>query len=95
MSHIRKRHQNNPNTDEQNIQNELFKKIRISIEWDYGVTAQLFQYVDLKKNNRICAGGSNVSKTYLSAVLLKNCHICLYGSITATYFSCMPPTLES
>ena len=30
---------------------------------------------------------------FIAATLLMNCHTCLYGSVTNSYFGCEPPTL--
>ena len=34
------------------------------------------------------------AKHYIVAVLLANCHCCLYGDQHTTYFDCVTPTLE-
>jgi hypothetical protein len=96
MSHLRKRN-NNPlgNTAYEILQNEVMKKIRVTIEWNYGATSNLFQYIDYRRNLKILSGGSNVAKSYVVATLLRNFHNCVYASQTAEYFDIAPPSLES
>ena len=66
--------------------------MRISIEWNYQVTSNLYEY--LKNFNKLRLLGSTiVSKIYVVATILRNCHVCLYGSETSYYFEVTPPTL--
>ena len=96
MSHLRRRHQSiGGNTARQIEENEAMKKVRVSIEWNYGQTCNLFRYVDWRHNAKVLSGGSNISQCYLIATLLKNFHVCLYGCQTSDYFNCAPPTLET
>eukprot|EP00732_Lithocolla_globosa_P002165 Lithocolla_globosa_v1_NODE_1330_length_2665_cov_3.816545.p2 type:complete len:163 gc:universal NODE_1330_length_2665_cov_3.816545:1711-1223(-) len=69
-------------------------KVRIGAEWDYATTANLYPWVHFQKNHQLLRGG-NVALRYFVASLLKNCHVCLYGSQSASYFNCPPPSLES
>jgi hypothetical protein len=95
MSHLRKRHQNHPNSIREIFENEIMKKIRVSIECNYGQTSNLFQYVDWRKNCKVLAGGSNIALCYKIATLLKNISICVNQTcVTAEYFNCSVPTLE-
>jgi hypothetical protein len=48
--------------------------------------------VDFKKNQKLLL--NDIETFYKSAVILTNCHTCLYGSQTAEYFNVMPPILE-
>jgi hypothetical protein len=36
-----------------------------------------------------------VSRYYVTATIMRNAHVCLYGGISSEYFGCEPPTLES
>ena len=36
-----------------------------------------------------------IGKYYLVAALLTNCHTCVYGSLTSTFFQVNPPQLET
>ena len=35
-----------------------------------------------------------VAAMYLSAMILRNAHICMNGGITSHYFNCLPPIFE-
>jgi hypothetical protein len=72
-------------TDREKQEKRIFKKMRISIEWNYGVTSQLFGYLKNLNKLRIMET-DRVSKIYTVATFLRNCHVCLYGSISASYF---------
>lgn len=63
LSHLRRRHQTpGGNTPRQIAANEAFKKVRVSIEWNYGQTSNLFRYVDWRHNGKVLSGGS---KTFI------------------------------
>mmetsp|Transcript_84360 Transcript_84360/g.165107 ORF Transcript_84360/g.165107 Transcript_84360/m.165107 type:complete len:81 (-) Transcript_84360:78-320(-) len=55
-------------TDRQIQENKARPKVRIGIEWDYRGTSSTFKYVNYVENCKICAGGSNASLTYFSAM---------------------------
>ena len=63
--------------------------IRVAIEWTFGTIVMLFKFV---KGQKIFE--SPCAKHYIVAVLLANCHCCLYGDQHTTYFDCVIPTLE-
>lgn len=94
LSHVRRKHKNNPNTPAQSEQNRVMKKGRVTVEWDYGRITELWGYVDWKKNCKILGHGANISKVYIVCALLSNMHCCLYGSETSDYFNCAPPNLN-
>lgn len=73
--------------------NKSMSQVRISVEWTFGKISQYFTYVDLKRNNKILL--QPVGKYYAVAALLTNCHTCVYGSLTTTFFNVTPPSLES
>ncbi len=94
MTHLRKRHQNRPNTAAQIRENNVMKKLRITIEWDYGNTINLFKYVNFHENGKVLlAGGSNIAVCYFIASFLRNCHVCLYHCQTSKYYNVAPPAL--
>ena len=67
--------------------NFAMKAVRISIEWDYGGTASLFEYVSgTKRKLKLLKNSDAVSKIYIVATILRDCHICLYGCQTSNYF---------
>jgi hypothetical protein len=75
----------------QKAENKVFTKVRISIEWNYGATANLFSY--LGNHDKLRMLGSNLcTKVYPFATLLRNCHVALYGSETSFYFGLYLPT---
>ena len=67
--------------------NYSLKAVRISIEWNYGHTVQLFKALSKIDKLRALAGKSGTSlKLYTVATLLRNFHIWLYGSQSSNYF---------
>ena len=65
--------------------NRRMKRVRISIEWNYGTTASLFKYICCKRKLKVLQS-TNVSKIYTVCTLLRNIHIALYGCQTSNYF---------
>ena len=61
------------------------KRVRISIEWNYGTTAALFKCVCNKHKLKLLQSKS-VSKIYTVATILRNLHIGLYGCQSSNYF---------
>jgi hypothetical protein len=77
-------------TDEQKAENNAYKSVRISIEWNYGVTSNLFQYLRNLDKLKVM-NNSYVVKVYTVATLLRNCHVALYGGISSSYFELSMP----
>lgn len=79
------------------IQEEEFNRrmsaVRTSVEWGFGKITQYFAYLDFRKNLKVLL--QPVGKYYLVGTLLVNCHTCLYGSQTSSYFDLAPPSLET
>ena len=73
--------------------NSQMSKVRCSVEWGFGKIIQNFTYLDFKKNLKVLL--QPVAKYYVVGVLLTNCHTCLYGSPTSTFFNLDPPSLET
>lgn len=67
-------------------------KVRASVEWGYGKIKQYFAYLDFHKNLKILL--QPVAKYYAIGALMSNCHTCLYGSVTTSFFDLEPPSLE-
>ena len=65
--------------------NKTMKHVRISIEWNYGVTGTLFKYTRNKNKFKIFEN-SRVSKIYTVATLFRNFHVMCYGGQTSKYF---------
>jgi hypothetical protein len=90
MSHLRS-YISHPNlTEEEKLWNHKFKSVRISIEWNYMITASLFKYIITSSKLRLMAS-NNVAKVYTVVTLLRNCHVALYGSETSNYFDIVMP----
>ena len=73
--------------------NQRMSAVRLSVEWGLGKILQYFSYLDFKKNQKVLL--QPVGKYYLVGTILTNCHTCLYGSQTSTFFNVSPPTLET
>ena len=70
--------------------NSAMKKVRISIEWNYGYQCTLFKYLEHKKKLKLMESPV-VSKIYTVTVLLRNFHTCMYGCQTSNYFNISMP----
>ena len=79
-------------TPPQRQYNSQMSECRIAIEWAFAEVAAKFAYVDLKKAQRLLHG--SIGTFYRVAVLLTNCHTCLYANETSSYFGLKPPTLQ-
>ena len=66
--------------------NNAMKKVRISIEWNYGYTASLFKYVQNQRKLELLKNSSQVSKVYIVATILRNIYVGFYGCQTSNYF---------
>ena len=74
------------NSERQKLENSVMKKVRITIEWNYGVTSNIFSY--LKNFDKLRLFKSNVvAKVFTVCTILKNMHVCLYGCISSQYFN--------
>jgi hypothetical protein len=67
-------------------------RTRICVEWCFGKVKTLFAFVDFKKNQKLYL--QPIGSYWHAAVLLTNCHSCLYGNQTAQFFGCPTPDLE-
>jgi hypothetical protein len=74
------------------IENGIMSKIRIAIEWTFGTIIMLSKFVDFSKGQKL--QDSPLPKHYTIAVLLANCHCCLYGDRHNEAFDIDPPTLH-
>lgn len=66
---------------------------RIAVEWGFGKVFTLFAWLDYRHAHSVLL--SPVGLIYPVANILANCHTCLYGSQTGSYFSLLPPSLEA
>lgn len=81
----------NLNEAQQNF-NASMTPVRQSVEWGFQKTITEFAFLDYKKNQKLLL--QDIEAMYKSAVILSNCHTCLYGSQTAQYFNIAPISLE-
>lgn len=79
-------------SEEQQQHNKAMSIVRKCVQWGFGKILQNFAFLDFEKNQKLYV--QPVGKYYKVAALLTNCHTCLYGSKTSTYFSLEPPELE-
>ena len=78
-------------TSQQQQFNKSMSQVRICVEWTFGKICQYFTYVDLKRNNKVLL--QPIGKYYIVAALLTNCHSCMYGSLTSSFFGIPAPSL--
>ncbi|KAM7302006.1 uncharacterized protein ISCGN_017523 [Ixodes scapularis] len=71
--------------------NKAMSTVRQAVEWGFGKVVAEFAFVDFKKNQKIRK--QKVALMYRVAVLLSNCHTCIYGSQITSFFDLDPPTL--
>ena len=72
--------------------NKTMSRIRVPNEWGFGKIKVLFAYVAFGRALRPLL--SPIGYYWPVAQILTNCHTCLYGSQTSTYFAVKPPPLE-
>lgn len=71
--------------------NKQMKRLRISIEWNYGRQASLFKYLTTRTKLRLLSS-TNVSRVFAVTTLLRNLHAGFYGCQSSQYFSLpIPP----
>jgi len=92
-SHIRRGHVGANLDNEQRRQNEQLSKVRVSVEWGFAKIYSLWAFLDYKKTQKLLL--QPLGQYIAVAVFLTNCHSCLYGNQTASYFGVAPPTLDA
>ena len=92
LSHLFSYYSGANTTSRQKQFNYWLKSVRISIEWNYQVTSNLYRYLKNLQKLKVL-GSKKCAKIYIVATILRNCHVCLYGSETSNYFKVIPPTL--
>ena len=74
--------------------NKSMSENRISVEWGYGRTRNLWQSLNFATNQQIFK--SPIAAWYICAVLFTNAVTCIEGgNIVSDYFNCPPPTLRA
>lgn len=79
--------------EHQVVFNNSMKILRVAVEWGFQKITSLFAYIDFKKNQKLLL--TDIEHYYKCAVILTNCHTCLYGSQTSDYFNVQSPNLET
>ena len=94
-SHILRAHMGHDEflTNIELLENKIFPKVRIAVEWDFGHTSNLFKFTQTWNNIKLLKH-RNHQYYYFISTLLRNLHVCCYGNITSNYFNCKPPSLE-
>lgn len=70
--------------------NRKMKSVRISIEWNYMITAQLFHFIAIKRKLKVFETAA-ISRIFIVATFLKNVYGILYGNQTMIYFEYVLP----
>ena len=90
--HLKSKH-TGPNLSQRKKNENIGKAAaRESIEWSYVEIKQMFPFLSEKEKLKL--ENMPVGDIYFTALLLRNCLNCLYGSKTSDYFGVEPPTLE-
>lgn len=80
-------------SEEQKTFNATLSRVRVSVEWFFGILKRTFAFMDWNQKHKILL--SPVAKFMKVSVLLANCHTCLNGgNQISDFFNCQPPTLE-
>ena len=80
-------------TPEQSVFNTKMSKVRVSIEWEFGIVKRMFAFIDWAKGQKILL--SPVAVLFKAAVFLTNVHTCVNrGNQISDFFQLDPPTLE-
>jgi len=93
LSHIKARHDYEPNTEREMLENSCMSSCRECIEWDYGDVCKLWANVDFPKGLKI-RSSMRVARVFLLAIILRNAHNTMNGCETADYYGILPPTFE-
>ncbi|KAJ8930621.1 hypothetical protein NQ314_016536 [Rhamnusium bicolor] len=72
--------------------NASMSVVRQAVEWGFQKVLAQFAFTDFKKNQKLLL--QDLESMYKTAIILTNCHTCLYSSQTAQYFLIEPPQLE-
>ena len=90
-SYVRARHNHSPNTPRKILKNSAMSTCRETIEWDYGDIGRYWAYLDYR--NVLKMRSMPVAQICLTAMLLRNAHVCMNGCNTAESFFMSPSCL--
>jgi hypothetical protein len=79
------KHMGNNLTPRHIRENQCMKSLRVSNEWAYGVTANIFPYVKNRKSVKLLSH-KNHSRIYKFATIMRNVVALLYGNIVQSHF---------
>jgi hypothetical protein len=79
-------------TEDEMLFNKSMSSVRECVEWGFGKILANFPFLDYKKNQKVFL--QPLGRMYIIATLMTNCHTCLYGSLTGTFFHLEAPELE-
>lgn len=91
-THLRGRHDNEPNSDRQTCENIAMSSCRETIEWNYGDIGRYFPLLDF--HYRLKLRKQPVGSMYLIGMILRNAYCTMNANNTASYFNFIPPTLD-
>lgn len=80
-------------TPEQTVFNKRMSTVRQAVEWGFGKVVAEFAFLDFGKNQKLQL--QKLATMYKAAVILTNCHTCMYSSQTSMFFRVSPPALET
>ena len=66
--------------------NRHMKRLRISIEWNYGHQGSMFKYLNTQFKMKIL-GAQTTSQVFIATTILRNLHTGFYGSQSSRYFN--------
>eukprot|EP00697_Spironema_sp_BW2_P005503 gnl/Spiro4/17685_TR9416_c0_g1_i1.p1 gnl/Spiro4/17685_TR9416_c0_g1~~gnl/Spiro4/17685_TR9416_c0_g1_i1.p1 ORF type:complete len:345 (-),score=71.32 gnl/Spiro4/17685_TR9416_c0_g1_i1:44-1051(-) len=72
--------------------NTTMSRLRLCVEWGFGKIASIWAFLDFEKNLKLLK--QPLAQFYSVGAILTNCHTCLYGGVTSTYYDMLPPTLD-
>jgi hypothetical protein len=68
-------------------------KLRVSVEWGFGIITTLFPSLDKWKLQR--TQQTTVGSQWKVCVFLANCYHCYEPSSVSQYFDCAPPSIRN
>lgn len=84
-----------PLTDELEHENAIMNKIRVPIEWNYGLKDRLWQLMRDRYSKKLLVNAERVKAEIRVAHLLTNIYTCYNGSQVSNYFDCDPPSART
>ena len=92
MSCLLSRYKGDDITEIERLENRVMSSCREHVEWHYGEIKTLFPFVDYSNKQQLLK--TPVRETFVTAMILRNCYVCLNENKTSNFFSCTPPSIE-